>query len=228
MFTKIKLFIESLYIIITNKHFEYMKSQLKQKPMSSMTPMITEEFDRNTQLKSVFDKLLEERIIYLGTGIDDDVANTINAQLLYLDSITDEENPEPIYIYINSPGGDVYSGLAIYDTMQLINSPVYTVVTGLAASMAFVIAVAGEKRYALKNSRLMQHQPISHIGWAQATDIEIENKEIQLLKKLLIEIIAEHTNQKVSKVRKDCERDYWMSAQDAVKYGAIDEIKVKK
>lgn len=228
MFTKIKLFIETLYIIITNKHFEYMKSQLKQKPMSSMTPMITEEFDRNTQIKSVFDKLLEERIIYLGTGIDDDVANTINAQLLYLDSITDEENPEPIYIYINSPGGDVYSGLAIYDTMQLINSPVHTVVTGLAASMAFVIAVAGEKRYALKNSRLMQHQPLSAMGWSQASDIEIENKEIQSIKKLLIEIIAEHTNQKVSKVRKDCDRDYWMSAQDAVKYGAIDEIKVKK
>lgn len=201
-----------------------MKAMIKNKPVSSMTPMITEEFDRNTQVKSVFDKLLEERIIYLGTEIYDDIANTINAQLLYLDSVSDE----PISIYINSPGGDVYSGLAIYDTMQLINSPVHTVVTGLAASMAFVIAVSGDKRSALPNSRLMQHQPLSAMGWSQATDIAIENKEIQTIKNDLIEIIAKHTGQKVSKVRKDCERDYWMKASEALKYGAIDEIKVKK
>lgn len=191
---------------------------------SIMTPMITEEFDRRTQMKSVFDKLLEKRIIYLGTGISDKVANTINAQLLYLDSISND----PIYIYINSPGGSVYSGLAIYDTMNYIASPVNTVITGLAASMAYIIAIAGEYRVALPNSKLMQHQPLTAIGWTQATDLDIENKEMQSVKRKLISIISKHTGQKIAKVRRDCERDYWMDTEKALEYGAIDEIKYKK
>ena len=201
-----------------------MISQFKNKTASTMTPMITEEFDRNTNLKSVFDKLMEDRIIYLGTPIYDDVANTINAQLLYLDSISDE----PIQIYINSPGGDVYSGLAIYDTMNFIKSEVHTIVCGLAASMAFIIAIAGDKRYALPNSKLMQHQPLSGIDFVQATDFDISNRELQSIKTDLYEIIAKHTKQKISKVRKDAERDYWMKASEAVAYGAIDEVKTKR
>ena len=201
-----------------------MISQFKNKTASTMTPMITEEFDRNTNLKSVFDKLMEDRIIYLGTPIYDDAANTINAQLLYLDSISDE----PIQIYINSPGGDVYSGLAIYDTMNFIKSEVHTIVCGLAASMAFIIAIAGDKRYALPNSKLMQHQPLSGIDFVQATDFDISNRELQSIKTDLYEIIAKHTKQKISKVRKDAERDYWMKASEAVAYGAIDEVKTKR
>jgi ATP-dependent Clp protease protease subunit len=145
--------------------------------------MVVEESNTNMQIVSVFDMLMKDRIIFLGTEIYDEIANTINAQLLYLDSITDSNNPEPIWLYINSPGGEIYSGLSIYDTINMIKSPVYTVVMGLAASMAFVLATSGEKghRYSLPNSRLMLHQPLGGaIG--QATDIDIENKEIQLLK----------------------------------------------
>lgn len=223
IFRNFKLLLNTLYISIINKHI-YMKSELKHNFKSSMTPMITEEYDKNIQLKSVFDKLLEDRIIYLGSPISDHVSNTINAQLLYLDSISND----PIYIYINSPGGDVYSGLSIYDTIQYINSPVYTVVTGLAASMAFIISICGEKRYALPNSKLMMHQVISGIDMSFATDIEIHNKEVQSIKKDMIDIIKKHTNMSIKKIKKDIEHDCWMKPSEALICGVIDEIKTKK
>jgi ATP-dependent Clp protease protease subunit len=188
----------------------------------SFTPMIIEERQMNASTISVFDRLMMDRIIFLGEEIDDCVANIINAQLLYLDN----ENSEPIWLYINSPGGEVYSGLAIYDTMQAIKTPVHTCVMGLAASMAFVLGVAGEKkhRFALKHSRLMQHQPLGGIGFSQATDIEIYNTEMQNIKNDLIGIISHHTKQDKDIVRQHCERDNWMTAAQAVEYNAIDKI----
>lgn len=191
----------------------------------SFTPMIIEESESNASIISVYDRLMKDRIIFLGDPIDDFIANTINAQLLYLDSISDE----PIQLYINSPGGSVYDGLAIYDTIQLIKSPVHTVVAGLAASMAFVLAISGEpgNRSALKNSKLMMHQPLGGTEYAQATDINIINKEIQSIKKDLYNIIAKHTGQKYSKIYKDGERDLWFKSDEAIKYGAIDEILIK-
>jgi len=193
--------------------------------IKSFTPMIIEESNENSSIISVFDRLMKDRIIFLGEGINDFIANTINAQLIYLTSISSE----PIWLYINSPGGDVYSGLAIYDTIRMIDAPVYTCVMGLAASMAYILAIAGEKghRYALPNSKMMLHQPLSGIDFSQATDIDIHNKELQSIKKDLIHIIAENTGQSVSKVKKDCERDYWMKSDESIKYGSIDEIKIK-
>ena len=195
----------------------------------SFTPMVVDENSSNMQIVSVFDMLMKDRIIFLGSEIYDDVANTINAQLLYLDSVTEQDNPEPIWLYINSPGGEVYSGLSIYDTMNVIKSPVYTVVMGLAASMAFVLASSGAKghRYSLPNSRLMMHQPMSG-AYGQASDIEIENKEVQLLKKNLYEIIAHNTGQTVAKLKRDGDRDRWMSADESIDYGVIDKIFVGK
>lgn len=189
-----------------------------------LTPMITEEYDRNTQLTSVFDKLLSERIIYLGEEITDEVANTVNSQLLYLNSVSND----PIYIYINSPGGSIYDGLSIYDTMNYIKSPVYTVITGLAASMGYIIAINGEKRFSLPNSRLMLHQPLSGMYYSQASDFEISNNELQYLKKKLIKIVSEKTGNSIKKVTKDMDRDKWQSPDEALKYGAIDEIMYKE
>jgi len=199
----------------------------RRKLPQGFTPMIVEETDLNANSISVFDKLMQERIIFLGEEIDDYIANTINAQLLYLNS---ESADEPIWMYINSPGGSVYSGLAIYDTMNMIDAPVYTCVMGLAASMAFILAIAGEKghRYALPNSKLMLHQPLGGIDYAQATDIAIHNDEIQDLKKDINTIIAEHTGQSIAKVKKLSERDTWMKASDALAFGAIDVVRTKK
>lgn len=198
----------------------------RRKLPKGFTPMIVEETDLNANSISVFDKLMQERIIFLGEEIDDYIANTINAQLLYLSS----ESDEPIWLYINSPGGSVYSGLAIYDTIQMIDAPVYTCVMGLAASMAFILAISGETghRYALPNSKLMLHQPLGGIDYAQATDIAIHNEEIQELKKDLNVIIAEHTGQPLSKVKKLSERDTWMKASEALAFGAIDHVRSKK
>jgi ATP-dependent Clp protease protease subunit len=191
------------------------------KKIKNFTPMIMEQTENNASIISVFDRLMQDRIIFLGEEIDDFIANTINAQLLYLAN----ESNEPIWLYINSPGGSVYSGLAIYDTIKMIDAPVYTCVMGLAASMAFILAISGDKRYALKNSKLMLHQPLSGIDFAQATDIDIHNKELQSIKNDLIDIIVEHTGQSKIRVKKDCERDYWLKSDAAIKYGAIDEIK---
>jgi len=171
----------------------------------------------------VFSKLLDERVIFLSTEVDSDVCNIIKAQMMYLDSISDDD----ISIYIDSPGGSVYSGLGLLDVMDFVKSDIATVNTGLAASMAAVILCSGKKgkRKALKRSRTMIHQPLGYGGWVQqASDMEIEAKEINSLKKELYEIISDRTSQTYERVYKDGDRDYWMTAQDAKKYGMIDEI----
>lgn len=175
----------------------------------------------------IFSKLLDERIIFLSTEIDSDVCNIIKAQLLYLDS----DSSEDISIYIDSPGGSVYSGLGLLDVMDFVKSDISTVNTGLAASMAAVILCSGKngKRKSLKRSRTMIHQPLGYGGWVQqASDMEIEAKEINSLKKELYEIISEKTGQNYDRVYKDGDRDYWMTANEAKKYGMIDEIIIKK
>lgn len=166
-----------------------------------------------------------DRIIFLGTQIDDYTANTLQAQLLYLDSVESKD----ISIYINSPGGSVYAGLGIYDTMQFINSDVATICTGMAASMAAVLLVAGTegKRSALTHSRVMIHQPMGG-AQGQASDIEITAREIQKLKKELYTIIADHSHTDFDKVWADSDRDYWMTAQEAKEYGMIDEVLSRK
>jgi ATP-dependent Clp protease protease subunit len=196
------------------------------KYQNSLTPYIMEERALNVTQVDVFSRLMMERVIFLGTEIDDSVSNIIQAQLLYLESI-DEESP--IQIYINSPGGSVYSGLGIYDTMQYIKPEVSTICTGLAASMAAVLLCAGSKgkRFALPHSRIMIHQPLGGAE-GQASDIEITAKEIGKLKNELYEIISNHTGQTVKKVHADSDRDYWMKSIEAKKYGMIDAILERK
>lgn len=175
----------------------------------------------------VFSKLLDERIIFLSDEIDSDICNIIKAQLLYLETQSDED----ISIYIDSPGGSVYSGLGLLDVMDFVKPDIVTVNTGLAASMAAVILCSGEKgkRKALKRSRTMIHQPLTYGGWMQqASDVEIEAKEMNHLKKELYEIISDKTGQTYDRVYKDGDRDYWMSSGDAKKYGMIDEIITKR
>jgi ATP-dependent Clp protease protease subunit len=175
----------------------------------------------------VFSKLLDERIIFLSDEIDSDICNVIKAQLLYLETQSDED----ISIYIDSPGGSVYSGLGLLDVMDFIQPDISTVNTGLAASMAAVILCSGSKgkRKALKRSRTMIHQPLTYGGWMQqASDVEIEAKEMNHLKKELYEIISDRTGQTYDRVYKDGDRDYWMSSNDAKKYGMIDEIITKR
>ena len=192
------------------------------KIVGSMTPYIIEERQLNVAQLDVFSRLMMDRIIFLGTAINDSVANIIQAQLLFLES-TDKD--KDIQIYINSPGGSVYAGLGIYDTMQFINPNVATICTGIAASMAAVLLCAGEKgkRSGLTHSRVMIHQPLGG-AQGQASDIEITAREIIKLKKELYEIIADHTGQKYDKVYSDSDRDYWMKAPEAKKYGMIDEV----
>lgn len=187
---------------------------------SYISPTIIEERKLNVAQMDVFSRLMMDRIIFLGTQVDDYTANVIQAQLLYLDS---SEPGKDVSIYINSPGGSVYAGLGIYDTMQYIQSDVSTICTGMAASMAAVLLVAGakDKRFALKHSRVMIHQPMGGIQ-GQASDIEITSREILKLKKELYTIISEHSGQPYEKVYQDSDRDYWMTAQEAVDYGMID------
>jgi ATP-dependent Clp protease protease subunit len=170
----------------------------------------------------VFSRLMMDRIIFLGEGINDYVANIVTAQLLFLDST---DRSRDIQMYINSPGGGVYAGLGIYDTMQFVTPDVATICTGIAASMAAVLMCAGVggKRSALKHSRIMLHQPSAGAG-GQASDIEITVNEVRKIKQELYEVIAYHTNQEVDKIAKDCDRDYWMSAQEAKTYGIVDEV----
>jgi ATP-dependent Clp protease protease subunit len=175
----------------------------------------------------IFSKLLDDRIIFLHTEIDSDVCNIIKAQLLFLES----ESKDDIKIYIDSPGGSVYSGLGLLDVMEFINPDIVTINTGLAASMAAVILCSGTKgkRKSLKRGRTMIHQPVSYGGWIQqASDIEIEAKEVNTIKKELYDIISEKTGQPYEQVYKDGDRDYWMSSMDAKKYGMIDEIIIKR
>lgn len=190
-----------------------------------LNPYILEERQLNVTQMDVFSRLMMDRIIFLGTEIDDYTANTLSAQLLYLDSIDSGD----VTIYINSPGGSVTAGLSIYDTMQFITSDVATLCTGMAASMAAVLLVAGQegKRSALTHSRVMIHQPLGGVQ-GQASDIEIEAKEIQKFKKELYAIISNHSHTPYEKVWQDSDRNYWMNAEEAKEYGMIDQVLVKK
>jgi ATP-dependent Clp protease protease subunit len=189
---------------------------------TSMTPNIIEERQMNIAVFDVFSRLMMDRIIFLGTGISDQVANIVQAQLLFLEST---DSGKDIQIYINSPGGSVYAGLGIYDTMQFIRPDVATICTGIAASMAAVLLCAGapNKRSGLTHSRVMIHQPLSGVQ-GQASDIEIAAKEVLKLKEELYRIIAKHSGQTYDKVYDDSDRDYWMKSDEAKKYGMIDEI----
>ncbi|MDO5333479.1 MAG: ATP-dependent Clp endopeptidase proteolytic subunit ClpP [bacterium] len=193
---------------------------------SYISPTIIEERQLNVAQMDVFSRLMMDRIIFLGTDVNDYSANVVQAQLLYLDSA---DPGKDVTLYLNSPGGSVYAGLGIYDTMQYINSDVATVCTGMAASMAAVLLVAGEKgkRFALPHSRVMIHQPMGG-AQGQASDIEITAREIQKLKKELYNIIATHSGQPFDKVERDSDRDYWMTAQEAKDYGMIDSVLIRQ
>lgn len=214
---------------------EFEKYALKHRKVSSLSmhqfksvysnyisPTIIEERQLNIATMDVFSRLMMDRIIFLGVPINDDVANIIQAQLLFLESTDPSKD---IQIYLNSPGGSVYAGLGIYDTMQYISSDVATICTGMAASMAAVLLTAGEKgkRTALPHSRVMIHQPMGGAE-GQASDIEITTREILKLRDELYEIIAKHSGNPIDRIRKDSDRDYWMTAKEALEYGMIDEI----
>lgn len=193
--------------------------------VKNLTPYIIEERQLNVAQMDVFSRLMMDRIIFLGTGIDDQVANIIQAQLLFLESVDPKKD---IQIYLNSPGGSVYAGLGIYDTMQYISPDVATICTGMAASMGAVLLCAGAegKRTALKHSRVMIHQPLGG-AQGQASDIEITAREILKLKKELYDIIANHSGQDFEKVSEDSDRDFWMTAEEAKDYGMIDEVLIR-
>ena len=190
-----------------------------------ISPTIIEERQLNIATMDVFSRLMMDRIIFLGVPVDDYVANIIQAQLLFLESV---DSKRDIQIYLNTPGGSVYAGLGIYDTMQYINPDVSTICTGMAASMGAVLLCAGAKgkRTALKHSRILIHQPMGG-AQGQASDIEITAREIQKLKKELYEIIANHSGQPYKRIWKESDRDYWMTAEEAKEYGMIDEILVR-
>lgn len=189
---------------------------------NQVMPMVIEQTPRGERAYDIYSRLLKERIIFVGTPIDDDMANIIIAQLLFLEA----EDPEKdAYMYINSPGGVVTAGLAVYDTMQYIKTPISTICIGQAASMGALLLCAGDKgkRYALSNARIMIHQPLGG-AQGQATDIEIQTQEILRMKRLLNEILSKHTGQPLSSIEKDTDRDYYMSAKQAMDYGLIDEV----
>ena len=192
--------------------------------MSPLVPMVIEQTSRGERAFDIYSRLLNERIIFLGTPITDDIANLVIAQLLHLES---EDPDKDISLYINSPGGDVYSGLAIYDTMQFIKPDVSTICVGIAMSMGALLLAGGAagKRMALPNSKILIHQVWSPVGGqGQATDIEIRAREIITLKRRIEEILAEHTGQEVDKIQKDTDRDYFMSSHEAQEYGLIDRV----
>ena len=204
---------------VSSMHFEHYVD-------NSLTPYIIEERQLNVAQMDVFSRLMMDRIIFLGTGINDQVANIVQAQLLFLESADAKKD---IQIYMNSPGGSVYAGLGIYDTMQVVAPDVATICTGMAASMGAVLLCAGTKgkRSALKHSRVMIHQPMGG-AQGQASDMEITLQEILKLKKELYEIIANHSGQEFDKVEHDSDRDYWMTSEEAKAYGIIDEVLVSK
>ena len=193
-----------------------------EKIVSSMTPYIIEERQLNVAQMDVFSRLMMDRIMFLGTSITDSVANVIQAQLLFLQST---DSSRDIQLYINSPGGGVYAGLGIYDTMQFVSPDVATICTGCAASMSAILLCAGKKgkRSALKHSRVMIHQPLGGVS-GQAADIEITAREILKLKDELYKIISKHSGQSLKKVASDSDRDYWMKSEEALKYGMVDEV----
>ncbi len=188
----------------------------------NLTPIVIEETSKGERAYDIYSRLLKDRIIFLGAPIDDYVANAIIAQLLFLEA---EDSEKEIYIYINSPGGIVTSGLAIYDTMQFVKPPISTICMGQAASMAAVLLAAGtsSKRFALPHSRVMIHQPLGGVE-GQAADIEIHAKEILHMKEVLNGILVHHTGQSMSRIKRDTDRDHFLSAEDAKKYGIIDDI----
>jgi ATP-dependent Clp protease protease subunit len=192
----------------------------------TLIPMVVEQDGRGERAYDIYSRLLKDRIIFLGTAIDDDVSNLVIAQMLYLES---EDPDKEIYFYLNSPGGHVSSGLAIYDTMRYIKPPVSTVCMGQAASMGALLLAAGQKmkRYALPHSRILIHQPLGGFQ-GQATDIDIQAREILRLKEELNHILADLTGQPIEKITSDTERDYYMTGEQAKQYGIIDEIIVKK
>lgn len=192
----------------------------------NLVPMVVEQTNRGERAYDIFSRLLKERIVFIGGPIDDNVANLVIAQMLFLQS----EDPEKdIFLYINSPGGVVYSGMAIYDTMQYIRPQVATICMGVAASMAALLLAAGAKgkRYALPNSRMMIHQPLGGVE-GQAADIEIQAREILHLRQVANEILAKHTGQSLERIAKDVDRNFWLSASEAKDYGIIDEIFIKQ
>ena len=203
---------------------DYKSEYTKGMPTASMTPYIIEERQLNVAQMDVFSRLMMDRIIFLGHGINDVVSNVIVAQLLYLNSV---DSKRPIQLYINSPGGGVYAGYGIYDTMNYVSNPVVTICCGMAASMAAVLLCSGAKgkRYALNHSRIMIHQPLGGVS-GQASDIEIEAREILKIKGELYEILSKNTGKSVEQVIKDADRDYWMRGQEAVDYGMVDSITI--
>ena len=189
-------------------------------------PMVIEQTHRGERAYDIYSRLLKDRIVFLGTPIDDDVANVVIAQLLFLES---EDPDKDIHVYINSPGGSVTAGLAIFDTMQYVKAPISTICLGQAASMGAFLLAGGQKgkRFAVPNARIMIHQPMGGFQ-GQATDIEIQTKEILRLKAKLNEILAANTGQPLDKIQKDTERDYFMGAEEAKAYGLIDEVFVRR
>ena len=194
--------------------------------MSILVPMVVEQTSRGERAYDIYSRLLKDRIVFLGSAIDDNVANLIVAQMLFLES---EDPKKDINLYINSPGGSVYAGMAIYDTMRYVKPSISTICVGLAASFGAVLLTAGEKgkRFALPNSRIMLHQPMGG-AQGQAVDIEIHAREILKTRDTLNQILADHTGQPVDTISKDTDRDFFMSAEDAKNYGLIDEILVQR
>ncbi len=190
--------------------------------IGTLVPMVVEQTNRGERAYDIFSRLLKERIVILGTPVNDQIANLAVAQLLYL---TSEDSDRDINMYINSPGGIIYSGLAVYDTMQWVSAPIATTCVGLAASMGSILLAAGAagKRGALPNARIMLHQPLGGTQ-GQASDIEIQAKEIIRLKRLLYEILARHTDKSIEQIENDADRDYWLSAQEAKDYGIVDNV----
>ena len=214
---------------LNSMHVEKVLSQSADTVQASygyISPTILEERQLNVTQMDVFSRLMMDRVIFLGTEVNDYTANVIQAQLLYLDSVDSERD---IHLYLNTPGGSVYAGLGIYDTMQSVRAKVATICTGLAASMGAVLLVAGEKgmRAALPHSRVMIHQPLGGVQ-GQASDIEITAKEILKLKEELYTIISDHSGKTVEQIRQDADRDHWLTAQEALEYGMIDKVYTKK
>jgi ATP-dependent Clp protease protease subunit len=195
---------------------------LGDQPSAGLVPKVVEQTTRGERAYDIFSRLLKERIIFVGTPINDQIANLTVAQLLYLDS---ESSEKPIQMYVNSPGGVVYSGLGVYDTMQYVGSPVETICMGVAASMGAVLMAAGEdgQRACLPNARIMIHQPMGGAE-GQASDIQIQAQEVGWLKKRLYQILAHHTDQSFERIEDDADRNYWMSAEEAKDYGLVDNI----
>jgi len=213
--------------ISSNTLYGYAKHMAAISPnmVTALTPNIIEERPMNVAVMDVYSRLMMDRIIFMGEPVNDYVANIVTAQLLFLDST---DRSRDIQMYINSPGGSVYAGLGIYDTMQFVTPDIATICTGIAASMSAILMCAGVKgkRSALKHSRIMLHQPSGAIG-GQATDIEITAREIKKIKQELYAIIASHTGKPVDQVAADCDRDFWMSAEESKEYGLVDEVLFK-